>query len=64
MCTAKAVSGGDMVQPYDGEQHQVVLADGWAVPIKRQTCSLTATIMTPWAPSDYSACAGGYARRR
>ena len=39
-----------MVQPYDGEQHQVVLADGRAVPIERQTCSLTATGMPPWAP--------------
>ena len=28
----------------------MVLADGRAVPIERQTCSLTATIMTPWAP--------------
>ena len=26
-----------------------MLADGRVVPIKRQTCSLTATIMTPWA---------------
>ena len=47
MRTAKAVSGVDVVQPYDGEQYQVVLADGRAVPIERQTCSLTATIMTP-----------------
>ena len=39
-----------MVQPYDGEQHQVVLANGWAGPIERQTCLLTVTIMTPWAP--------------
>ena len=46
----KQLPGVDMVQPCDGEQHQVVLADGWAVRIKRQTCSLTATIMTPWAP--------------
>ena len=42
--------GVDVVQPYGGEQHQVVLADGRAVPIERQTCSLTAAIMTPWAP--------------
>ena len=40
----------DVVQPYDGEQHQVVLADGRVVPIEWQMCSLTATIMTPWAP--------------
>ena len=39
-----------MVQPYDGEQHQVMLADGRAVPIERQTCSLTAITMTPWGP--------------
>ncbi|CAN0394168.1 unnamed protein product, partial [Ascophyllum nodosum] len=29
---------------------QVVVVDGRAIPIERQTCSLTATIMTPWAP--------------
>ena len=28
-----------------------MLADGRAVPIERQTCSMTATIMTPWAPA-------------
>ena len=42
--------GVDVVQPDDDEQHQVVFADGRAVPIERKTCSLTATIMTPWAP--------------
>ena len=46
----KRYQGFDVVQPYDGEQYQVVLADGRAVPIERQTCSLTATIMMPWAP--------------
>ena len=46
----KRFPGVDVVQPYDGEQHQVVLADGQAVPIERQTCSLTTTLMTPWAP--------------
>ena len=46
----KRSPGIDVVQPYDGEQDQVVLADGRAVPNERQTCSLTATIMTPWAP--------------
>ena len=46
----KRFPGVDVVQPYDGEKHQVVLTDGWAVPIERQTCSLTATIMAPWAP--------------
>ena len=45
----KQFSGVDVVQPYDGEQDQVVIADGGAVPIERQRCSLTATIMTPWA---------------
>ena len=45
----KRFPGVDVVQPYDGEQHQVVLADGQTVPIERQTCSLTATIMTRWA---------------
>ena len=39
----------NVVRPYDGEQHQVVLADGRAVPIDRQTCTLTATTMPPWA---------------
>ena len=43
----KRFPGVDVVQPYDGEQHQVVLADGRAVPIERQTFSLMATIMTP-----------------
>ena len=46
----KRFSGVDVVQPYDGEQHQEVLADGRAVQIERHTSSLTATIMTPWAP--------------
>ena len=45
----KRFPGVDVVQPYDGEQHQVVLVNGRAEPIIRQTCSLTATIMTPWA---------------
>ena len=40
----------DMVRPYDSEQHQIVLADGRAVPIEWQTCTLTATIMMPWVP--------------
>ena len=39
-----------MVQSYGGEHHQVVLADGRAVQIERQMCSLTTTIMTPKAP--------------
>ena len=42
----KRFPGVDVVQPFDGEHHQVALADGRAVPIERQTCSLTATIMT------------------
>ena len=42
----KRFPGVDVVQPYGSEQHQVVLADGRAVPIERQTCSLTATIIT------------------
>ena len=46
----KRFRGVDVVRPYNGEQHQVMLADGRAVPIERQTCTLTATIMTPWAP--------------
>ena len=31
----KRFPGVDVVQPYDGEQHQVVLKDGWVVPIER-----------------------------
>ena len=50
MCTTKAVLGIDEVRPYDGEQHQVALADGWVVLIEWKTCTLTATIMTPWVP--------------
>ena len=46
----KRFPGVDVAQPFYGEQHQVVLADGRAAPIGWQTCSLTATIMTPWAP--------------
>ena len=46
----KRFPGVDVVQPYDGEQHQVVLADGRAVPIELQTCLLTETTMTLWAP--------------
>ena len=46
----KRFLGVDVVQPYDGEQHQVMLADGRTVLIERNTFSLTATIMTPWAP--------------
>ena len=42
--------GVDVVKPYDGEQHHVVLAGGRAVPTEWQKCSLTATVMTPWAP--------------
>ena len=38
-----------MVCSYDGEQHQVVLADGRVVPIERHMCTRTATIMAPWA---------------
>ena len=38
-----------MVQPYDGEQHQVVLTDRRTLLIERQTSTLTATIMMPWA---------------
>ena len=41
--------GVGVIQPYDGEQHRVVLADGWAVPVERQTCSLTPTTITPGA---------------
>ena len=39
----------DVVRPSDGEQHQVVLADGRAVSIERRTCTPTVAIMTPWA---------------
>ena len=35
MRTAKAVSGVDVVQPYDNEQNHVVLMDGRTVPIER-----------------------------
>ena len=50
MRTAKTVSWSRRSPTYDGEQHQVMLADGRAVPIERQTCLPTAIIMTPWAP--------------
>ena len=46
----KRFPGLDVVRSYDGEQHQVVLAYERTVPIERQTCTLTATTMTPWAP--------------
>ena len=36
-----------MLRSYDGEQHQVVRADGRAVSIERQTYTLTANIITP-----------------
>ena len=39
--------GVDVICPYNGEEHQVVRADGRAVSIKRQTYPLTANIMTP-----------------
>ena len=42
--------GVDVVNDYDDDQHQVLLTDGRTVPIAPQTCSLTATIMTPWVP--------------
>ena len=47
MRTAKVVSRGGRDCPYNGEEHQVVLADGRAVSIKRQTYPLTANIMKP-----------------
>ena len=47
MRSSKAFPGVDVVRPYC-EQHQVVLADGRAVLIERQTCALMATIMAPW----------------
>ena len=39
--------GVDVTCAYNGEEHQVVRADGRAVSIKRQTYPLTANIMTP-----------------
>ena len=58
----KRLSGVDVVQPYGREQHQVVLTDGRAVPIERQSCSLTAIIMTPWTPVTFRLAL--YARKR
>ena len=46
----KRCLGVNMVRPYDRRHHQVVFADGRAVPIERQTCTLTAAITTPWSP--------------
>ena len=43
----KRFPGVDVLRPYNGEQHQVVRADGRAVSIKRQTYTLTANIKPP-----------------
>ena len=39
----------DVVHPYDDKQHHVVLEDERSLLIERQTCTLTSTIMMPWA---------------